>query len=83
MKQDSTTLFWIAEINLVLWLATTGAILFGDWTAQDNAIAVKFITITGCIFAAFLQHIAYHKIYKPIRKQEKKRNNRLNPTQGS
>ena len=75
MKKESTTLFWIAEINLVLWMATAGTMLFGNGTTHDNSVAAKSIIITGCAIAAILQHIAYHKIYKPIRRQEKKQNN--------
>ena len=73
MKKQSKTLFWVSEINLCLWLASLGMILFGDWSDPDILRTAKVIIIAGCVLAALLQHWAYHKIYKPIRQQEKEK----------
>jgi len=71
MKKQSATLFWVSEINLVLWVGLLGIILT-DGLSKPNEIKIaKGIIVAGFIIAALLQHWAYHKIYKPIRKQEK------------
>ena len=73
MKKQSATLFWVTEINLLLWLGLLGIILSDGLSNPDEIKIAKGIIIVGFILAALLQHWAYHKIYKPIRNQEKEK----------
>jgi len=77
MKKYPTRLYRIAEANLILWLTLLGAtampLLFDADTEPSFANkSVVGITIVGMLFAAVLQHWAYHNIYKPNRKDKVK-----------
>ena len=80
MKKDSTKLFWVCEANLILWTGSLGCVIMNHLDGAGNADlnhAAWFVSIAGLVLAAFLQHWAYHKIYKPSRLQrEKKEQNR-------
>ena len=76
MKKKSATLYWALVLNLFLWLGTAKIIVGSgrslyDLNSSDTITVVKFTSIAGCIVAAFLQHWAYYKIYKPSREQAK------------
>ncbi len=76
MEIKSTRLFWICEINLLLWMSSLGVVImnhFGETWKPGLAQAALFPNIAGCIVAALLQHWAYYKVYKPIREQRKKK----------
>jgi len=79
MKKESAALFWVSEVNLVLWLGSLGAVLFGDPQNPDTMLKLKVLAVAGCILSALLQHWAYHKVFKPIREQEKQ-NQRVHGT---
>ena len=71
MKTRSIALFWAIELNLILWLAVGGLFFFGGFDNQEAVTATKYAVIAGIILAAFLQHWAYYKIYKPHKQQKK------------
>lgn len=75
MEKKSLTLYWALVLNLLLWFGTIGIIAGAgislyDLNSSDMIAIVKFTSIAGCILAAFLQHWAYYKIYKPSKQQE-------------
>ena len=71
MKIRSIALFWAIELNLLLWMAVFGLLFFGGFDNQETVPAIKGAVIAGIILAAFLQHWAYYKIYKPHKQQKK------------
>ena len=76
MAKRSAKLFWVCEINLVLWLSSLGFVIMTHLDGTGNPElnqAALFPSIAGCVLAAFLQHWAYHEIYKPLKEEEKKR----------
>lgn len=53
------TLFWLSEINLLLWLAISGHAL--TWGGKDS---LKVMAGIGLAIGAWIQHRAYYDIYK-------------------
>jgi hypothetical protein len=48
------------EINLLLWLATLGAVFSTD----ERGSSVKGVIIVGVISAVLFQHWAYYSVYR-------------------
>jgi len=74
MKKYPIRLFWIAEANLILWLALLGATSIPHLNGAETTLINKGLTglaVAGMLVAAILQHWAYHNIYKPNRGQKK------------
>jgi len=71
MKKQITSLFWVSEINFLLWLGCFFVFFTEDLSNPDVIRVGKGVIITGCILAYLLQKWAYHRIYKPSRKQGK------------
>jgi len=75
MTKRSMKIFWLCELNLILWMSSLGFVLMFhlDGTGNTELIKAAWLpSIAGSILAALTQHWAYHNIYKPI-KEEKKR----------
>lgn len=68
-EKNSSSVFWLLEVNLLLWLAVVGTFIPPQDLSDDFALnTTQYVVIAGCVFAAFLQHWAYYKIYKPNKK---------------
>lgn len=53
------SLFWVIEINLILWLALLGVVAAGkEWSLA------AWLSVAGVVWAALMQHWGYHHIYK-------------------
>ena len=52
-------LFWSIEINVLLWI-----LLLGTLVSENIEGTVRTITFVGFLFAAIIQHFAYHKFVK-------------------
>jgi hypothetical protein len=61
-KTQLKCLFYAIEINLLIWLAVTGAVVM---SSADPI--VKQMTGAGAIIAAVIQHWAYYNIYKKLK----------------
>ena len=75
MIKHTRILFWVAELNLLLWLVVFGSVI--GIKGADDAEMLKYHTyfcIVGLVFAVVLQHWSYYKIYKPAK--EIKRQNK-------
>jgi len=69
----STSVFWLLEINLLLWLVILGYFIKPQQVV-DNTFSFNttiYIVIAGCVLSAYLQHWAYYKIYKPNKAAQK------------
>lgn len=53
------TLFWLSEINALLWLA-----MFGFIVSSAASQSSKIMAGVGLAIGAWMQHRAYHDIYK-------------------
>jgi len=53
------TLFWLSEVNVLMWFA-----ILGHSLASDSEPSFKIIAGFGLAIGAFIQHRAYYDIYK-------------------
>lgn len=53
------TLFWLTEVNALLWLAD-----FGSAVASDAELQFKIFAGIGLAIGAIIQHRAYYELYK-------------------
>jgi len=74
MNKQSTKIFWVCEINLILWISSLGSVVMFNLNGTGTPDLMKAAwapTIAGCILAALAQHWAYHNIYKPSKDRKK------------
>ena len=78
MTKHARILFWVAEINLVLWLMAAGSVIGITASSADAMLQHhKYFCFAGVALAALLQHWAYYHIYKPAKdKQKQERQNK-------
>ena len=65
MKTKAKTIFILSEINLILWIAVL--VMFHMKELKLEKYVMPGL-VTGFVFSMVLQHWAYHKIYKNIKK---------------
>jgi hypothetical protein len=67
MRRTLRFLYLAIEINVILWLAVTGA-AFGGGASRSEITTVAWI---GTGFAVIIQHWAYYAVYKKAKQMEK------------
>ena len=63
MRRTLKLLFWVIEINLILWVIALGSVFSVDMQGRG----VKGVIIAGVVFAILAQHWAYYSVYKRAR----------------
>lgn len=61
MRTRLKGLFWVIEINLVLWLV----VLVLAIRSAEVPLSLKYTVGAGCVLSALLQHWAYYNLRKP------------------
>ena len=57
-------MFYVVEINLILWIAAFAASFHGTDTGWANSTPGQQLTLIGFAFAAIAQHWAYYSLSK-------------------
>lgn len=74
MKGTLRRMYWVVEINLLLWLALAGGgLVSGRLPGTGNWLSAKVgvneaLLYAGLGFAVIFQHWAYYALYKKARK---------------